>query len=183
MNRSAARNIANAAMFQLTWLICVQGESTWAVLATLLAVLLHWSYAVINPREWQLWLAALVLGFCVDTILIAIGVLHFSDATLTPPLWLACLWVIFATTLLHSLSFLQRSLLLSACLGAVGGPLAYYAGTRFADAGLGTFNADAASSVPWSALLVLAVCWSLVTPLLVWLARYLELHQRPTQEL
>jgi len=184
MNLPMARNIINAVMFQLTWLICVQGKSIWAVLVTLLALLLHWRYAVTNPREWQLWLAVFAVGFGVDTALIAGGVLQFADAALTPPLWLSCLWLVFATTLLHSLSFLQRSLLLAAGLGAIGGPLAYYAGTQFAGIGLGLVSS--AGHGPWAALLVLAVCWSLVTPLLVWLARYLvSLQQRrqQTQEL
>jgi len=165
-----ARNIANALMFQLTWFVCVQGRSDWALVATLLALILHWRFAVTNTREWQLWLLVLLLGCIVDTALLAIGVLHFPAVDLMPPLWLLCIWTMFASTLLHSLAFLQRSLLLSAGLGAVGGPLAYYAGTRFGTARLGGSE--------WIALAVLAACWSLIMPLLILLARYVEsLHQ------
>jgi len=165
-----ACNIANALMFQLAWFVCVQGRSDWALVATLLALILHWRFAVTNPREWKLWLAVLLLGFCVDTALIAVGVLHFPHADLMPPPWLLCIWIMFASTLLHSLAFLQRSLLLSACLGAVGGPLAYYAGTRFGTARLGGSE--------WIALVVLAACWSLIMPLLMLLAKYVEsLHE------
>lgn len=158
-------------MFQLVWLVCVQGESTWAAAATLLALLLHWRFVMINPQEWRLWLAALVCGFVVDGAMIAVGVLQPVNATVAPPFWLLCLWVMFATTLMHSLSLLQRSLSLAACVGCIGGPLSYYVGMQFGAAALGVWSGRFGE---WVALAALAACWALVLPLLVLLARYLE---------
>jgi hypothetical protein len=184
MTAPLARNIANAVLFQLAWLVCVQGNSLWAVGITALALLLHWRFLVVAAREWQLLLVAPVLGFAIDTLLINAGVLQLSSNGWLSPPWLVCTWILFATTLLHSLSYLlPRNLLLSALLGFGGGPLAYYAGTRFGAASLGIVVADSPAASTGIALLILAVCWSLVTPLLVVIARRVDPScQRVTPE-
>lgn len=171
------RNVVNAVLFQLSWLVCVQGNSALACVVTAFVLTLHWRFFVINAQEWQLWIAALTLGLVVDTALINLGVLQLPTGRLVSPPWLVCTWIMFATTLMHSLAFLmQRNLLLSAALGFVGGPLAYYAGTRFGAASLGTMSLLGETSIPPQqiALAVLAVSWSLVTPLLVLVARHID---------
>lgn len=182
MNARRAHLVANAVLFQLAWLVCVQGKSVWAVAVTVLVMLLHWRIVVINRREWQLWLTALVLGFVVDSLLLVAGVLQLPDAAVVQPLWLACLWLLFASTLLHSTSFLLRSLPVAACFGFIGGPLAYYTGTQFGAAVLGSVAFETLSPLyaNWIALAVLALCWSVVTPLLVLIARHLSRTDKMT---
>jgi len=74
---------------------------------------------------------------------------------------MVCLWLNFAATLNVSMAWLSGRYLLAAAFGAIGGPLAYYSGARLgATEALPTTNG----------MLLLAVGWGLMTPLLVWLA-------------
>jgi hypothetical protein len=183
---ASVHNVVNAVLFQLSWLVCVQGDSVLACVVTASALTLHWRFFVNNAREWQLWVAALVLGVVVDTALINLGVLQLSTRCLISPPWLVCTWIMFATTMMHSLAFLtKRNLLLSAALGFVGGPLAYYTGTRFGAASLGAMSVLGETSLSRQqiALGVLAVSWALVTPLLVVAARHIDSpHQRVSRQ-
>jgi hypothetical protein len=72
------------------------------------------------------------------------------------------MWMLFATTLNVSLRWLRRYPLAAIALGAIGGPLAYWAGAR-----LGAMEFAA----PVAATAALAFGWALLTPLLVWLAQ------------
>ena len=70
------------------------------------------------------------LGAVADAILLRTGVLDFGSAPVSP-LWMTALWPNLAATLDSSLGWLSGRYVLAAALGAVGGPLAYYAGARF----------------------------------------------------
>ena len=68
----------------------------------------------------------------------------------------------FAATLNVSMAWLRGRYLLAAVFGAIGGPLAYYSGAKL----------GATEALPsLNGMLVLAVGWGVMTPLLVWLAR------------
>jgi hypothetical protein len=178
MNARGAHLVANAVLFQLAWLVCVQGNNGLAVAVTALVMVFHWRIVMINRCEWRLWLVAFVLGFIVDSLLIAAGVLRLADGGLVQPLWMACLWILFAGTLLHSTSFLLRSVLLAATVGCLGGPLAYYIGSRFGAASLGSISFEMLSPLYANgiALVILAICWSIVTPVLVLIAQRIDRH-------
>ena len=122
-----------------------------------------------NPRgELKLLLAAGLLGFLFDTALVATGVFtpvrSLFPHPFSPP-WMVGLWLNFAATLNVSLAWLRERYSVSALFGAIGGPLAYYSGAKLgATAALPTLTG----------LLLLAVGWGVMTPLLVWLAKYLR---------
>jgi hypothetical protein len=78
------------------------------------------------------------------------------------PVWLVALWAMFGTTLRGSLSALAGRYGLAAVLGAVAGPLSYLGGAKL---GAVTLHPNRAVSIA-----ALAVGWSVVMPLLVWLA-------------
>ena len=76
-----------------------------------------------------------------------------------------CLWLNFAATLNVSMAWLRGRYILAAAFGAVGGPLAYYSGARL----------GATEALPTTTgMLLLAIGWGIMTPLLVWLARALS---------
>jgi hypothetical protein len=81
---------------------------------------------------------------------------------LSPP-WMAALWPNFVTTLHTSLGWLAGRYRLAALLGAVGGPLSYYAGARL---GALTFPSD-----PTFSLIVLAAVWSVAMLVLLKFAK------------
>ena len=82
---------------------------------------------------------------------------------IAPP-WILALWALFASTLNVSLRWLRGRIVVAVVLGAVAGPLSYWAGVRM---GAVEFTQ------PVVALVALAVGWAVFTPLLMVLsARY-----------
>ena len=159
--------IANALLFQLGWLACVLGGGPWLLLAgAVLAVHLLWvsSWAA----EGKLLLSVFLAGSALDSFLLNLGVFDFGEPRTLIPLWLALLWLLLATTLNHCLAWTAQPWWRGSLLGAVGGPLSYYAGAQLADVGLpyGT----------WPTLGLLALIWALVMPVLHGFAR-LYRHQ------
>ena len=100
------------------------------------------------------------LGFIADTILLRMGVLDFGNEAFSP-LWMTALWPNLAATLGSSLGWLSRRYVLASLLGAVAGPLAYYAGAR-----LGALRLDPSLS----AFAAIAFEWMATLPLMLLLA-------------
>jgi hypothetical protein len=162
--------IANFVGFQVNWFACVLGAAAGAplvgpaVVATLLAIHLR------LRRAWRpellLVVLAGVIGYVADSALVLAGVFGFTDpARLGWPstIWMVCLWMSFAATLRASLGWLRGRYALAAVFGAVGGPLAYWAGARFGAIEFGDAMARG--------LALVALEYLLAMPLLVWIER------------
>jgi hypothetical protein len=156
--------ILNFVLFQAGWLACVGGAASGlaaeGALVAIAIVAWHIARAARPSREAALALAAAATGLVFENLLVAAGLVRVPDGVY----WLVVLWALFATTLNGSLRALQGRPWLAALLGALGGPLAYYAGARM---GALQFLQPAAM------LAVLAAGWALATPLLALLARRL----------
>ena len=85
------------------------------------------------------------------------GIIVYADAgPAAIPVWLICLWFLFATTFMHCLLWLGRYLHLAIALAAVFGPATYWAGASLTDAELAT---------PLAASLgVMALVWAILFP-------------------
>ncbi|MEJ2685897.1 MAG: DUF2878 domain-containing protein [Gammaproteobacteria bacterium] len=159
--------LANIALFQVGWFACVLGAANglgWAgSIAALTVAGLHLGFAHRPRLEMRLLLTAVVLGFAWDSFIAAAGLIAFKGGLTQTfaPQWIAALWLVFATTLNVSLRWLRQRQWLSALFGAVGAPLAYYAGARLG-----------ALSIPDPAigLGAEALGWALLMPLLMRLA-------------
>lgn len=165
--------LINFAAFQLNWLICVLGAANGWPWAGPVAVLL-WILAHLrlnrgqHKTEWILILAAAGAGYLLDSLLVLTGYLAFPEAArlgYPSTLWMVALWINLATTLRHSLGWLQGRVLLSALFGGAGGAAAYYAGGRLD-----------AIHLPDPVIGGLLICllWSLALPALYALAHKLE---------
>lgn len=166
------RKLVNAVLFQVVWFAVVLGVARgmmWFGPLMLLPVLgIHLVLAEDRAGEVKLLAAAGILGFLFDTSLVAGGVFlpvtAFLPRPFSPP-WMVCLWLNFAATLNGSMVWLRGRYLVAALFGALGGPLAYYTGAKLgATEALPTLND----------ILVLAVGWGIMTPLLVWLAKFVR---------
>ena len=159
------KSLMNAILFQVVWFICLLAGSTWALIATLLYLLLHDRYFMASRKEWRLLFAFLFLGLVVDGTLFQIGIFSTNTEVLSsikpPPAWLLCLWISVGTLFAHSLAFLRSRYVLSALLGAIGPTMSYFAGAKLAGITL-------ADPMVFS-LLIVAIIWSMVLPLGVWL--------------
>ncbi len=96
------------------------------------------------------------------------GLLVYSSGLLfagTAPYWIVAMWLLFATLLNRSLRWMHDRLAVAAVFGAIGGPLAFYAGHRLGAVEFGNFPL---------AMVALAIGWALILPLLVAMARRLD---------
>ena len=161
--------IQNFIFFQVGWLSCVIGGASssyhWigvAVVAAIIAVHLLRSYTIIN--EIMLILITTLLGTTWDSALMGAGLLAFNNGVVFDaiiPFWMVSMWALFATTLNISMQWMKNRYLLAAVFGAIGGPVAYYAGHR-----LGAVEFSQTST----ALLVVGAGWAVIMPLLMHLS-------------
>ncbi len=128
----------NFAAFQLAWLVAVWGASVglwWfgpvAVAAWVSAYSIWRKCARV---EAPLWLGAGLLGAMTDSLLVWSGAMAFPESAgpgfpTTP--WMVALWINFAAALRHCMGWLCGRFVLATVFGAIGGPLAYLAGSKF----------------------------------------------------
>ncbi|NND82020.1 MAG: DUF2878 domain-containing protein [Gammaproteobacteria bacterium] len=167
-----SRLIANFILFQLGWFACVllgAGQLHWlgSLIASMI-VLVHLQLAERLKPELMLVLSAVVIGLLWDSALVWFGVLQYEHGLLAPflaPHWIVAMWALFATTINGSLGWVKTNWLLAALMGAVGGPLSFYAGYKLG-----------AVQIPDMALAMalLAAGWAVFMPLLVGLSQRLD---------
>lgn len=161
----------DAVAFQLLWLIAVQGDDGLAALALAVHLLIYRALAEPTRAHW-LFIATIGSGgWLLETLVGTSGFIAFHGAqpialhgwTLQlAPLWMGCLWLGFAATLLRSLFVLVDRLFLAALLGGCAGPLSYWAGGVLSNS---PFLQPAAQVLVFEACL-----WALLLPLLLRIA-------------
>jgi len=150
----------NVAVFQAGWFACVLGAAhglPWIGIAlTSAAVAWHAWRAPSPARELELVAIVVLIGAIWDSALVAAGWIAFAPeafAERLAPYWILALWALFATTLNVSLRWLRNRPVLAALLGALSGPLAYWAGARLGALELRQTAAIAALAFGWAAIL------------------------------
>ena len=164
--------VLNFLLFQGAWLACVLGGAQglpWVGPAAVAAVAAwHLARAGDATSEAGLLLLAAAVGTVFDSALVATGWLVYPSGqwhALMAPYWIIALWVAFATTLNVSLDWLKGRPALCVAFGALGGPLAYFAGSRLGGVSF---------TEPAAALIALGVGWAVLTPALVAASRRLN---------
>lgn len=158
----------NFIAFQAAWFACVLGAANDLALAGTLAVVavvaLHLWLAQRPLEELRLIGAIVAIGFVWDSVIVLLGIMTYPTGTFlegAAPHWILAMWALFATALNLSLGWLKGRPWTAVLLGAIGGPLAYYAGHRL--------GAVEAADVPL-ALFVQGTGWAALMPVLTWLA-------------
>lgn len=152
------KSVANAALFQCGWFACVLGGDSLWLLVGLAVLLVHLLWISSLTDEGTLIIGVTLAGTLLDTLLRTLGVFHFSEPGPLIPFWLMLLWALLATTLRHCLAWSARPWWRAALLGAVGGPLSYYAGSQLAGVQFGYGLGPT--------MVGLTVLWAVVFPLL-----------------
>lgn len=174
-----ARIIINLVGFQLCWWLCVAYGET-----PLLAVPLLWviaqpfilkrvfgkggNYPVSIQSEYLLILTAVVIGAATESLLSLLGI-WAQPTDFALPVWLLVLWALLAGCSYHSFAWLAGRLVLGGALAAISAPLSYIAGAAL------NANYDLVSG--WQPLIKIALVWSVIFPLLLWLAAQLTNRQ------
>jgi len=161
------RNIANLIMFQIGWFACVLGAAygfpMLGSISVLVLVVVHLIYNRDRIQETSLLFVCGVIGFVWESLLATAGIIQYTDQHMltSAPLWMAALWVNFATTINYSLSWFKQHLMLASLGAMLSAPLAYYAGARLG-----------AMQLPdlWLSLAVIGLGWAVLFPLLCKLA-------------
>jgi hypothetical protein len=164
---------ANAVLFNISWLAIVVTQSAGVALA-IVALHLAAHFTFVGRGRTEVLLVALVsvIGFALDQLLFLLGVFNLAGQDAAAPLWLSCLWPVFATTLMHAFGSLQHRPVLAALIGAAGGALSYVAGTRL--------SAVEFADPLWGPVAVAAL-WALLFPLLLALSARLGRASDPLQ--
>ena len=156
-NSSEMKLLLNVLLYQLVWLFCVLWGNMGAIIALPLLVI---HLVITRNREADLKMMGfmLFLGLLVDGTLQQVGFFEFTNTGFPIPLWLMVIWLGLAITPHHSLAWMKNRPLLWSIFGAMGGPAAYWAGTRL---GAASFNWPQLQSLAFLAV-IWAFIWSLV---------------------
>jgi hypothetical protein len=160
--------LLNFAAFYTGWITCVLGAAAgrfWlgpALVAVLLVA--HLSSTADPKSEGRLIATVGFAGFVLESVMASVGLYSFihtgSHTWLCPP-WMVALWLIFASTLNGSLAWLADRYTLAAMVGAVAGPISYFAGAR-----LGAIALPPSIGV---SVIGLGLVWAMIMPTLLWL--------------
>lgn len=161
-------SIANAALFQLLWFIVVQANDVLAVISTGIYLLLHTAIVINTRQQWLLIIGVGIIGWVLESVIGTLGIIDFHGAYRFPlreyavqlaPIWMWCLWLGFATTLISSLYWCADRPLLAAALGAIAGPCSYWGGAALSGS---SFLLPA-----MQVLAIEAVLWAFLLPVLL----------------
>jgi hypothetical protein len=158
----------NLVAFNLAWFGLVFIGDLFIPIAAILFGAQLW-YFKSTKNEILLICLVATLGIGLDLALVYSGIFIFP-ATEGIPFWLITLWIIFASTIRHSLAFLANSKLLQFAVGAISAPLSYLAGAKLAVVDLGL---SAGSSY-----LLLACLWGPLMVFMFALSRWLLVKEK-----
>lgn len=154
-------------IFDFVWLAAVLGRESWLWLTFLLIFLMFAATPKILWRQrWQL-MGLVVLGCLLELATVTFGVIRFTGTDWIP-LWLILLWVGFSGMALVVFDYLRKRFVIAAVLGAIFGPITYFAGERLGAAELQV------NFLP--ALVVYSLFWSVM---MVIIAAIVQPHRAP----
>ncbi|MCG8370480.1 MAG: DUF2878 domain-containing protein [Proteobacteria bacterium] len=157
--------LINISLFQAGWFAAVfSAAASVPILGTLaiaVAVATHLARSPSRTAEARLLAIAGAIGFAWESLLVATGLVQYDEASAIPgtaPYWIVAMWLLFATTLNVGMRWLRKSMIVTAIVGAIGGPLSFLAGQK---AGAVSFPD------PILSLAVIGLGWAVFLPLLV----------------
>jgi hypothetical protein len=163
--------LGNVVGYQVVWFACVagagSGRSWLGLLAALAFVVATLAFGGRRREDLRTLVILFPIGIGLDSLFLAMGWTLYSPAGPLPflvPGWIAAIWLSFAMTLNHSMSFLRQNPWLAGVLGMVGAPLAYWSASR----GFGVLSFGQPTGY---VLLAMGLCWSLLLPLVFSLDR------------
>lgn len=154
-------NLINAIVAQAAWWMCVlsakNSPSTIPLMATAFVLLVHFAIGTNNWKRDLIVVSVFTFyGSVLDSFLIYEGIYILPDGGQWAPVWLVCLWCIYATNLEYSLKWVSNRPLVGALLGAFFGPISYAAGSTF---GILVFREP-----KWQSIAISSVMWAISTP-------------------
>ncbi len=157
-------SVKNFVLYNVGWFAAVyfaaQGQAWIGDAAIALVVCAHLLSVPVWKKEALLLAVAGLIGLVWETTLVWSGVLSYPASPgvgVLAPSWIVAMWVLFATTINVSLSWVKRSWWLASLFGAIGGPLAFVAGKA-----LGAVEFGDLVTTP----LIIGAGWAVLLPVL-----------------
>jgi hypothetical protein len=158
----APSRLVNGTLFNIAWLAIILSQSSMVAMTVVLVFLwLHARWVRLQRGEAVLIAGVTLCGAVLDQVLFYTGVFNLAGKAALAPLWLTCVWPVFATTLMHAFAGMERKVWLAVVVGAAGGMMSYGAGVRL--------TAVAYGSAVWGPV-TLGLLWALIFPSLLLLA-------------
>lgn len=133
---SFKRLLIVSTLFELTWFLAVVGRESWQWLTLFWVSILVIGSAYREGINWRVWLSLTVIGICLDSLNMAVGLLAFDTALL--PVWLVALWAAFCWYALFLGKVLSHyPLWIVSIVGGLAGALSYLAGYKLGAVSLG----------------------------------------------
>jgi hypothetical protein len=135
-------NIFNFIGFYIGWYICITLGNNSALAFTFVFIAAQLYLQKLCYKKFKLvkelaWLSSIVcMGVAVESSSLSLGVLGSSKELLhfgvlnVPPLWLICIWLLFAASLRTSLSWLLHHKTVFYLITAIIAPLNYIVGSK-----------------------------------------------------
>lgn len=171
--------IINAIFFQIGWLLCASSvEHDWQAIACLcctLILILHLKKCTYKLEEVTLSLLVLTIGIALDSILQYLKVIDFYGWQIDglSPFWDWMIWLLFATTINHSLAVLKpMGWFVQSCVGLIVSPLSYMTGSKLGAAAL---------SLTYFKIAVIALSWMVLLPFIFFVAK--KIHDLSAQKM
>ncbi len=172
--------ITNLVVFKIAWTVVVLsaaiGLPVFGLAAVAIAVGVHVAMSKDRQSEVLLLTTAAIMGLGWESALVATGLVSYPSGNWVPgmaPYWIVSMWVLFATTINVGMRWLRRSVPIAVVAGALGGPMAFFAGSS-----LGAVNFSSTAL----ALTAIGLGWAVLLPLLVHVARRLDGQRKPVAQ-
>ena len=137
------KNLLTILGFKIVWLSCVLGELYINSLFGFFAGIIFLLFFLINEKKILLAIKTILffslIGYFFDSLLSFFGFYKINAQInfLFLPVWFLALWPCFCCLFINVLTFLKNKKLIATIIGAVIGPLGYYAGVSV---GLASFS-------------------------------------------
>ena len=158
-------NIINFLALQVNWFVAIYGATKniiWpCILITALFAWWQLNDKRRHPNDMRVIVCAVIIGITLDSLWQVTGLVKFVSSPLAPmtPIWLLMLWVTFALTFNHSLSWLKPKILLAMLFGLIFSPLTYWGGSRL--------GGMVYLQNIWLVSAILGIAWAIVMYLLI----------------
>jgi len=167
-------NLINILFFYLCWWLSIYGAINemyfLGIISVSIYMIFHFSYLSKSYYEYYYIIICFLISFVPDTVLLNLNLISYNGILSTKynllPLWALSLWLCFSLSIFHSFSFLKKKYFISSVLGIVSGPVIYYSCSM---AEIIAFKANINFI-----LILIAVIWSFLLPLYVFIADILR---------
>ena len=161
--------VINVIGFYVCWWLTIYGAISQfyyiGQLATFIFIIIHLNKVTNHKKEDIFLLISFFIGIFIESLLLNLNIIIHKGFLVQyniAPLWSSCLWLCFATTLLHSFKWLSKRYIVSSFLGLFSAPMIYFS----------MFSLDVIDFGVNKILVILftSILWAIFIPLFIYIS-------------